>query len=285
MEKQALIDMLNRDIADEHAAIIRYLEHGWMEGEDTPLGSSLISISREEMWHMHWLGMIICELGGEPNLKPAPYPYDPTSRETILNSYVKYEENLIPHYNGEADRVDDPHIKRVLKREAWESAGHARKFARKLGKLSPGEKAGLPGQDSELPKGFLAKLQAEVASKYTEMLQHVRASWVFQKEGITGWKLMDQAMKKMRHLAHFSEPVAEDGIPPEFKLGQITLNDSIESALKKSVEDVMGAIKRHKQMQEDSEVKKHSGLVINLDMTIQQEEYQRAEIEDWGKNT
>ena len=64
MEKESLINMLNRDIADEHAAIIRYLVHGWMEGEDTSLGSSLISISREEMWHMHWLGMIIDELGG-----------------------------------------------------------------------------------------------------------------------------------------------------------------------------------------------------------------------------
>jgi bacterioferritin len=45
MEKQALIDMLNRDIADEHAAVIRYLVHGYMEGEDTPLGASLISIT------------------------------------------------------------------------------------------------------------------------------------------------------------------------------------------------------------------------------------------------
>ena len=108
MEKAALIDMLNRDLADEHAAIIRYLVHGWMEGEDTPLGASLISISREEMWHMHWLGMIIGELGGEPNFTPAPYPFDPTNRATILKSYVEYEEKLIPHYNGEADQVDDP---------------------------------------------------------------------------------------------------------------------------------------------------------------------------------
>jgi bacterioferritin len=34
MDKQELIDMLNRDLADEHAAIIRYLVHGYMEGED-----------------------------------------------------------------------------------------------------------------------------------------------------------------------------------------------------------------------------------------------------------
>ena len=164
MEKQALIDMLNRDIADEHAAIIRYLVHGYMEGEDTPLGASLISITREEMWHMHWLGMIIGKLGGEPNFTPAPYPYDPTSRATMLRSYIEYEEKLIPHYNEEVNKIDDLHIRRVLQREAWESAIHARKFQRKLDKLSPEEAAGLPGEESELPKELLDKLQAEQPS-------------------------------------------------------------------------------------------------------------------------
>jgi bacterioferritin (cytochrome b1) len=98
MKKSELIEMLNKDMADEHAAIIRYIVHGWMEGEDSPIGSSLLSRSREEMWHMHWLGMSIGKLGGEPNFKPAPYPYDPTNRSTIFRSYVEYEEKLIPHY-------------------------------------------------------------------------------------------------------------------------------------------------------------------------------------------
>lgn len=284
MEKKALIDMLNRDIADEHAAIIRYLVHGYLEGEDTPLGSSLISISREEMWHMHWLGMIIAGLGGEPNLKPAPYPHDPTSRATMLKSYVEYEEKLIPHYNGEADKVDDNHVKRVLQREAWESAIHARKFQRKLDKLSPEEAAGLPGAESELPKELLDKLQAEVAGKYTEMLQHVRDSWVFQKDEMIGWKMMDQAMEKMKQLAHFAELVAEDGVPPELKLGKIDVSHAIGMALAKAIEDVQAARERHVWLRQDSEVQKHSGLVINLDLTIHQEEYQESEIQDWGKD-
>ena len=284
MEKQALIDMLNRDLADEHAAIIRYLVHGYMEGEDTPLGASLISITREEMWHMHWLGMIIGELGGEPNFTPAPYPYDPTSRATMLRSYVEYEEKLIPHYNEEADKVDDPHIRRVLQREAWESAIHARKFQRKLDKLSTEEAAGLPGRESELPREFLDILQAEVTSKYTEMLQHIRTSWVFQKDEIIGWKIMDQAMEKMKQLAHFAEDIAEDGVAPKFKPGQINKSQAIGLALKKALEDVRAARERHVKMGEDSEVKKHSGLVINLDLTVQQEEYQGAELEDWHKN-
>jgi bacterioferritin len=283
MEPNALIDMLNRDIADEHAAIIRYLVHGYMEGEDTPLGSSLLSISREEMWHMHWLGMIIGGLGGEPNLTPAPYPHDPTSRETILRSYVKYEEALIPHYNGEADTVDDPHIKRVLQREAWESALHARKFQRKLDKLSPEERAGLAGAESEMPEEFIEKLQAEIAGKYTEMLQHIRTSWVFQKDDLMGWRIMDQAMEKMKQLAHFAEPVAEDGVVPEFKLGQVEMSKALGVALHKALEGVRAARERHVTLREDAELKKHSGLVINMDLTIKQEEYQGSEIRDWGK--
>jgi len=281
MEKQVLIDRLNRDLADEHAAIIRYLVHGYMEGEDTPLGASLISISREEMWHFHWLGMIIGKLGGEPNFTPAPYPYDPTSRATILRSYIEYEEKLIPHYGGEAEKVDDPHIRRVLEREAWESAIHARKFQRKLDKLSPEEAAGLPGGESELPEELLDMLQAEVTSKYTEMLQHLRTSWIFQKDEIMGWKIMDQAMEKMKHLAHFAEDIAEDGIAPKLKPGEIDRSNAIGQALKRALEDVRTARNRHLKFRENSEVKKHSGLVINLDLTVQQEEYQGAELEDW----
>ena len=281
MEKQALIDRLNRDLADEHAAIIRYLVHGYMEGEDTPLGASLISISREEMWHFHWLGMIIGKLGGEPNFTPAPYPYDPTNRATILRSYIEYEEKLIPHYGGEAEKVDDPHIRRVLEREAWESAIHARKFQRKLDKLSPEEAASLPGGESQLPEELLDKLQAEVTSKYTEMLQHLRTSWVFQKDEIMGWKIMDQAMEKMKHLAHFAEDIAEDGIAPKLKPGEIDRSNAIGLALKRALEDVRTARERHLKLREDSEVRKHSGLVINLDLTVHQEEYQGAEIEDW----
>ncbi len=284
MEKQALIDRLNRDLADEHAAIIRYLVHGYMEGEDTPLGATLVSISREEMWHFHWLGMIIGKLGGEPNFTPAPYPYDPTSRATILRSYIEYEERLIPHYGGEAEKIDDPHIRRVLEREAWESAIHARKFQRKLDKLSPEEAAGLPGGDGELPEELLDKLQAEVTSKYTEMLQHLRTSWVFQKDEIMGWKIMDQAMEKMKHLAHFAEDIAEDGIAPKLKPGEIDRSNAIGLALKRALEDVSTARERHLKLREDSEVRKHSGLVINLDLTVQQEEYQGAEIEGWGKD-
>jgi bacterioferritin len=262
---------------------LRYVIHGYLEGEDTPLGSSLLSRAREEMWHMHWLGMAIGQLGGEPILTPAPYPYDPSNRVTIFKSYVEYEEKLIPHYNAEADKVDDPHIKRVLQREAWESAIHARKFQRIIDKLKSEEAKGAPGGQAELPQEFLKTLQNEIAAKYTEMLQHIRYSWVFQKDGFIGWELMDQAMEKMKHLAHFAEDVAENGLEPRFKAGEIDMSTAIGQALQKALEDVQGGLARHLKLQKNGEAKKHGGFVINLDLTVQQEEYQAAEIADWKK--
>ncbi len=283
MNKKELIDLLNNDIDDEHAAILRYLVHAYLEGENTPIGVNLLSRAREEMWHMHWLGMAICQLGGEPVLTPAPYPYDPTNRATIFRSYIAYEEKLIPHYNGEADKVDDPHIKRVLQREAWESAMHAKKFQRLLNKLTPEQANGLAEGKPELPKEFLETLQKEIAAKFTEMLQHIRYSWLFQKDGILGWQLMDQAMEKMKQLAHFAEDVAGNGLDPRFESSKIDMSKATAQAFKKASEDVQGGLGRHQKLQKDSETQKHAGFVINLDLTVQQEEYQAAEIKEWMK--
>jgi bacterioferritin len=284
MRKKDLIALLNRDLADEHAAIIRYLVHGWLEGEDTPIGSSLLSRSREEMWHMHWLGMIIGELGGEPNFKPAPYPYDPTNRSTIFSSYVKYEERLIPHYYSEAEQIDDPHVKRVLRREAWESAVHAKKFQKMLDKLSPAQAGSIPGGENELPAELLNILQKELTSKYNEMLQHIRYAWVFQKNAHVSWQIMDQSMEKMKQIAHFAEDIAENGADPQFKPGKIDISKSIGKALQKAFEDVRKSHKRHIRLSKDADLQKHKGMVINLDLTIQQEEYQAEELRDMLKN-
>jgi len=283
MDTKELIDMLNRDFADEHAAIIRYLVHAYQEGEDTPMGAGLLSRSREEMWHMHWLGMIIGRLGGEPDFTPGPYPFDPTSRATMLKSYIEYEEKLIPHYHGEAEKVDDPHIRRVLHREAWESAIHARRFQRMLDKLSPEDAGGLPQGDHELPPAFLEMLQQELIGKYNEMLRHLRLSWLSQRDGAKGWALMDQSMEKMKQLALFAEAVAEDGAVPRLIPESMDAGQAVEQALRKALGDVREALGRHTRLQEDGKFKKHSGLVMKMDLTVQQESHQAEEIEDWLK--
>ncbi|MCK9276122.1 MAG: ferritin-like domain-containing protein [Syntrophales bacterium] len=281
MEKKELVEMLNKDLCDEHAAVVRYLVHAYQEGEDTAVGANLLSRSREEMWHMHWLGMIIGQLGGEPDFSIGPYPFDPASRATMLESYIEYEEKLIPHYNAEAEKVDDPHIKRVLKREAWESAIHARRFQRLLKKLSKKDAEGLPDGDHEMPEFFINKLQEELIRKYTEMLQHIRTSWVFQQETLTGWKVMDQAMEKMKHLAMFAEGIAEDGVAPFFEVRSIDASRAIGEALQRALADLENGKMRYAELRKNSEFEKHGGLVVKMDLAFQQTEYQMEEIEQW----
>ena len=283
MENEKLIQMLNRDIADEHAAIIRYLVHSYLEGEDTPLGAGLLSRAREEMWHMHWLGMIIGKLGGEPDLNPAPYPYDPTSRKTIFKSYVAYEEKLIPHYMKEAEQVADPHIRRVLEREAWESQTHAQKFQRTHDKLTSEQADTLPGEANELPAAFMEKFQNVVEVKYTQMLQALRNAWVFQNENITGWQIMDFSFTKMKQLAHMAEEVAENGMEPRLKKGPIMTGAAVGAALKNALESVRETRNLHLGIKNDPEAQKHAGLLINLDLSLKQEDYEAAEIEGWMK--
>lgn len=283
MDKKELIEMLNNDLKEEHAAIIRYLVHSYLEGEDSPLGAGLLSRCREEMWHLHWLGLIIGKLGGEPDMTPAPYPFDPTSRATIFASYVKYEKNLIPHYNREAEKVDNPHIKRVLQREAWESSMHADKFQRTLDKLTPEQAAGLPGEENELPGTFMENLQDIVQKKYNEMLQQVRNSWIFQKDGFLAWQIMDFSMTKMKQLAHIAEEVAENGVEPRLEAGKISMSTAVGDALKGALEDVQQSLKRHQDLRNSMEAQKHSGLLINLDLSIKQESYEADEYEDWLK--
>ncbi|MFP4444739.1 MAG: ferritin-like domain-containing protein [Desulfosudaceae bacterium] len=283
MDIPQLLQMLNKDLADEHAAILRYLIHSYLEGEDTPIGAKLLSRAREEMWHMHWLGMIIGAHGGEPNMTPADYPHDPSSRESIFKSYVAYEKNLVPHYEKEAEMVDDPHIKRVLLREAWESEMHAEKFQKMIDKLSPEEAAGLPGEKNELSESLVKKLQESVAVKYQQMLQTLRDAWVFQAEGVDAWQRMDFSMTKMKQLAHSAEEVAENGIAPDFTSGAMDLRDSFTAVLDKAVADLQASRDMHAALKADTEAQEHGGLISNLDLTLRQEQYEMEELADRQK--
>lgn len=280
MEKEKLIQLLNRDLGDEHAAIIRYMIHSYLEGEDTSIGASLLSRAREEMWHMHWLGMIIGKLGGEPDMTPAPYPHDPTNRATIFQSYIDYEKKLVPHYEAEADMVDDPHIRRVLLREAYESDYHALKFKKILDKLSSDEASGLPGEDNELSEALVERIQQSVTAKYRQMLQTIRDAWVFQSKGEPAWQRMDFSMTKMKQLAHSAEEIAENGLTPRLTTGRIIPAASLSEALANGLEDVRKTIEIHEGLAADSEAKEHGGLMTNLDLTLRQEKYESEELRD-----
>jgi len=95
--------------------------------------------------------------------------------------------------------------------------------------------------------------------------------------------MMDQAIEKMKHLSYFAEDVAGNGLDPRFEAGKVDMSKAIAQALQKALENLQGGLGRHQKLQKDNETQKHAGFVINLDLTVQQEEYQAAEIKDWLK--
>jgi len=129
-----------------------------------------------------------------------------------------------------------------------------------------------------LPASFLDVLQKETTGKYHETLQHIGYAWALQKKSLSAWNLMDQAMVKMKQLSHFAEDIGGNGVPVTFKPGKIEITKDFGKSFKKAAGDVLKSHGRHKKLIRDNEFQKHAGLVINLDLTIQQEQYEAEEL-------
>ena len=101
--------------------------------------------------------------------------------------------------------------------------------------------------------------------------------------GLSGWQIIDFSFTKMKQLAHIAEEVAENGIPPRLDKGAISTETSIGIALQNALESVEATRNLHSRLKEDPEAQEHSGLMINLDLSIDQETYEADEIKDWLK--
>ncbi len=281
MEKEALIKMLNKDLADEHISVIRYLIHAYQEGEDTPFGAMLLSMAREEMWHMDWLGDVLGELGAEPDMTPGIYPHDPTSNATLLRSYIAWEDNLIVEYAKQAAMVDDPEIKRVLMQQSIESEIHSQRFADMLEKL--GEAANEPrcfSDSGEFSTGLLGRLQGEMSDEYKLMLQHLRDAFVFEDAGSVSSELELTAMRHMKHLSHLAEELAEAGHMPQFVPPRLLHSSNLETALKNNLELTQQAQARFEALFEDDELAEHKGLKTEVKQMINQEAFLAEQVEE-----
>ncbi len=74
------------------------------------------------------------------------------------------------------------------------------------------------------------------------------------------------------------------GIPPVFKPSKIEIGKTYKETLKKATDSVLKSFRRHLKLTRDPEFSKHGGMVINLDLTLQQEKYQIEELGDMIKN-
>jgi len=281
MDEQALIDMLNADLRDEHASVIRYLIHAYQAGEDTPLGAMLLPMAREEMWHTDWLADVLGEMGAEPDMAPGVYPHDPTSNGSLLRSYIAWEERLVKSYAEQAAGVSDPEIKRVLLQQSRESEIHKQRFAATLARLGPAaEEPFVYGDAGKFSPEMAGRLQGEMTGEYKLVLQHLRHAFVLGADCPVSSELELTAMRHMKHLSHFAESLAEAGREPQFDPPALDLSRTVEPALQSDLQLTHEARERFTRLGQEAELAEHLGLKLEVKNMVIQEEFLAATIHE-----
>ena len=104
MDKGTIIDLLNKDIEDEHGAIIQYLSHAYAMGEGE-MACEIEALAREEMRHLDWLAETVVELGGVPSLKRGAMNMAGTSVSEWMGNNVGLEEGAIAQYKEQIEEL------------------------------------------------------------------------------------------------------------------------------------------------------------------------------------
>lgn len=107
MEKQALIDALNEDLAGELSAIVQYLVYAARAtGPNRPqLAAFFTAEIPDETGHAQFLANKIVSLGGEPTTTPRAVPAAADNR-AMMEAVLAAEKQAIADYTERAEQAE-----------------------------------------------------------------------------------------------------------------------------------------------------------------------------------
>src|SRR3954462_3335996 len=136
LDKQALIDGLNSDLAGEYAAIIQYTHYA--ATVTGPFRESLRTMFMaevpDEQRHAQYLAAQIAFLGGTPTTVPRPVPAAETPKE-MLRRILEAEERAVQDYNErirQAEAYGDTGLKVALENQVSDETNHKQEVSRML---------------------------------------------------------------------------------------------------------------------------------------------------------
>lgn len=201
---------LARDMADEHAAIIQYLQHAWRVGEET--GCALEEIARDEMRHLNWLAEAMAEAGQPVRLERSPVAQGEGGIADLLALDVAAEEGAVAAYREQILALGPEHPLTPLLERILADEEHHREEFRRLAEAA-GEEAVAVGEPSEgAPWDGLAH------EKYRRVLRYLQLAFTAADPAL-GREMEEQAQVQMRHLGWAGEEWTRSAgravIPPE----------------------------------------------------------------------
>ena len=135
MSTKEIIDALNKDLADELAAIIQYLMHHYLgEGMDTPgILGMFEATAKDEMKHFEMISERIVYLGGTPTTKPSDIKTGGDLKKMIQDDLAS-ENGAIRQYKEHIKLcADDPGTRLMLEKILLDEEGHADNWETVLG--------------------------------------------------------------------------------------------------------------------------------------------------------
>jgi bacterioferritin len=216
-DPKQIVAMLNEDIKGEHAAIVQYLRHAYAMGEGE-MACEIEAIARDEMRHLEWLSETVAELGGEPTLDRGEMTIGGRNIAEWMQRDVGLERDAIAMYDEHIAAVDDPKIKRLLRRIVSDETSHRHDFEHFVEKS---KKKGMePIAPLEAPAGKPSKLADMlnwgVRHEYTVILQYLYHSFMTPDEEVSE-EMQDQAINEMQHLGWLAEELTDAGNVPEIE--------------------------------------------------------------------
>jgi len=136
MDKQTLIDNMNKDLGNELSAIAQYLTYAAKAtGPYRPqLSQFFLTEVADEQMHALFLANKIVALGGEPNTVAAPVPKASTNRE-MLEAVLAAELQAGKDYTQRAEEADaygDKGLVVALEDMIRDEMGHSEETERML---------------------------------------------------------------------------------------------------------------------------------------------------------
>ena len=212
MEKEKIIQILNTDLQDEHGAIIQYLSHAYAIGEGE-MSCEIEAMAREEMRHLDWLAETIVELDGKPSLKRGSMRMGGKTVPEWMQNNVLLEEGAISQYQEHIKMIDDPKIKRLLKRILADEQAHHGDFVHFVEKS---KREGAEDQRGDRKDKVTKMLNWGIEHEYTVILQYLFHSYM-APDPEDKRQFEDQAINEMQHLGWLAEEMVDGGGNPKIE--------------------------------------------------------------------
>jgi len=206
------VELLNKDLEGEHAAIIQYLVHAYAMGEGE-MACEIEAIAREEMRHFDWLAETIIGLGGVPTIKRGDMRTGGEAVADWMRNDVQQEEEGISLYEEHIRVIDAPKIKRLLRRILSDEKAHRGQFEHFVDKAKREGAKDLRGSRQDKVTKIL---DWGIEHEYTVILQYLLHSYMSPNEEVKE-ELQDQAINEMQHLGWLSEELVDGGGTPRIE--------------------------------------------------------------------